>query len=407
MHASSSVGMRIEHTPLSRTANAPPSWGRLALLWLAGIDLRVTILAIPPVLPLIHHDLSLDEKAVATLTGLPVLLLGLGAIPGSLLISRIGPRRALISGLALIAVASAARGVGPSNAMLFAMTLVMGIGVAVIQPAFPALVGEWFETGVGLATAVYANGLIFGELLGAGLALSVVVPMVHGSWGSSLAVWGALVLITTFAVVFTTPHVPREAHTPRALWWPDWHDPQTWRLGIMQGGLSAMYFGVNAFIPDYLHAMGRPELVGPALTAINGGQIPASLLLLVVAKHAIGRRSPLVMAALLALVGLAGVLSPLPWLIITGAGVIGFAGAIALILMLALPPLLTETGDAHRLSAGMFTVGYSSAFFIPLVGGAIWDATHMVIMAFLPVILGALTMIAMASSLNLAAARNR
>ena len=38
---------------------------RFVLLWLAGIDLRLTLLAVPPVLPLIHRDLALDETTVA------------------------------------------------------------------------------------------------------------------------------------------------------------------------------------------------------------------------------------------------------------------------------------------------------------------------------------------------------
>src|SRR6185437_3201560 len=72
----------------------PRSWLGFLLLWWAGVDLRLTILAVPPVLPLIHRDLALDEKSVAALTGLPVLLFGLLAIPGSLLIARLGARRA-------------------------------------------------------------------------------------------------------------------------------------------------------------------------------------------------------------------------------------------------------------------------------------------------------------------------
>src|SRR5947209_2133569 len=155
---------------------------RYFLLWLAGIDLRLTLLAVPPVLPLIHRDLALDETSVAALTGLPVLLLGLIAIPGSLLIARIGARRALIAGLLVIAVASALRGVGPSTPMLFAMTFLMGAGVSVIQPAMPALVSRWFAATAGLATAVYANGLLIGETLSAALTIPLVLPLVGGSW---------------------------------------------------------------------------------------------------------------------------------------------------------------------------------------------------------------------------------
>src|SRR5260370_39185807 len=112
---------------------------RLLLLWLAGIDLRLTILAVPPVLPLIHRDLALDEKSVAALSGLPILLFGLMAVPGSLLIARIGARRAIITGLLAVALASGLRGVGPSSPMLFPMPFAMGPRASTIQPPLPPL----------------------------------------------------------------------------------------------------------------------------------------------------------------------------------------------------------------------------------------------------------------------------
>ena len=42
---------------------------------------------------------------------------------------------------------------------------------------------------------------------------------------------------------------------------------------------------------------------------------------------------------------------------------------------LALPPQLVAAGDVHRLSAGMFAIGYALSCLVPLAGGAIWDAT--------------------------------
>ncbi|HJU19029.1 MAG TPA: MFS transporter, partial [Stellaceae bacterium] len=110
---------------------------RLALLWLAGADLRLTMLAVPPVLPLIHHDLALSEKAIGVLSGLPLLLLGVAAVPGSLLIARLGARRAAIVALLVVAAAAAARGIGSSAPVLFAMTAAMGVGIALLQPALP------------------------------------------------------------------------------------------------------------------------------------------------------------------------------------------------------------------------------------------------------------------------------
>jgi cyanate permease len=53
---------------------------RLEALWLAGADLRLTVLAVPTVLLLIHHQFALSGRAVGALLGLPVLLFGLAAV---------------------------------------------------------------------------------------------------------------------------------------------------------------------------------------------------------------------------------------------------------------------------------------------------------------------------------------
>lgn len=363
---------------------------RYLVLWLAGIGLRVTLLAIPPVLPLIHRDLRLDETAVGLLSGLPVLLLGIAAIPGSLAIARLGARRALIVGLVIIAVGSALRGVGPSQAMLLAMTFVMSAGVAIMQPALPTLVAQWVPHAVGIATALYVNGLLVGETLGAGLTIPAILPLAHGSWELALALWSIPVAVTAVLVALTPSADPgRPAGAARA-WWPDWRDPRVWQLGTLQAGVSALYFGTNAFIPDYLHAIGQSGLIGPALTADNAGQVPASLALVFTAQRFAGRKAPLLLCVALALAGFPLLLSGAAPLVILGAAMIGFFGAGILTLALALPPLLAGAGAVHRLSAGMFTVGYTFAFLIPILGGALWDATHVPATAFFPVVVGAL-----------------
>jgi CP family cyanate transporter-like MFS transporter len=349
---------------------------RLALLWLAGADLRLSILAVPPVLPLIHHDLGLSEKAIGLLSGLPILLLGLMAVPGSALIARIGARRSAILGLGFVALTAAARGIGSSWPVLFGMTVLMGTGVAVIQPALPTLVAEWFG-GMGFASAVYANGLLVGEAIPAALTLPLVMPLVGGLWPASLAVWSLPVMATALLIALLTREgMPQQriAAMP-ARWWPDWRNRLTWQLGALMGGTGGLYFSANAFIPDYLHAIGRPDLVAAALGALNSAQLPAAFLLLFTVRRLSASRTAFVAMPLLAATGLAGLFAPSGWLIVLGAGAMGFFGAFVLILTLSLPPQIIAHADVHRLSAGMFAVGYGLTCTIPLIGGAIWDAT--------------------------------
>jgi CP family cyanate transporter-like MFS transporter len=56
----------------------------LGLLWLAGTAMRITILAVPPLIPLIHDDLRMTETQVGFLVGLPLLVFAVAAVPGSL-----------------------------------------------------------------------------------------------------------------------------------------------------------------------------------------------------------------------------------------------------------------------------------------------------------------------------------
>ncbi len=63
------------------TAKQPSSRGALVLLWLAGNGLRLTILAVPPILALIILDLKLSGTEVGVLNAIPVCLVcaGVGA----------------------------------------------------------------------------------------------------------------------------------------------------------------------------------------------------------------------------------------------------------------------------------------------------------------------------------------
>ena len=51
----------------------------LFLLALAGVAMRMTILAMPPVIPLVHRELHMSETQVGLLVGLPLALFALAA----------------------------------------------------------------------------------------------------------------------------------------------------------------------------------------------------------------------------------------------------------------------------------------------------------------------------------------
>src|SRR5579864_3363866 len=375
-------------------------WVRLLMLWLGGIDMRLTMLAVPPLIPLIHHELHLDEKAVGALVSGPVLLLAIAAVPGSLLIAKLGVRGALFTGLGSIAVFGALRGLGPTAPVLFSATFLMGLGVAVTQPAFPSLVREWFPRRIAIATAAYSNGILIGETLPTVLTTPVgVLPLAHGDWRWALATWSVLVASSAIVIAAASPN-RSTGPTITARWWPNWRQGQAVRIGIVMGMASAAYFGANAFIPDFLDQTGRHNLISPTLALLNGSQLLTAPVVALWPKLLTGRAGFIGSAAIMATAQLGLVLTPgngvLVW-----AFVLGFSTALAFVVVLSLPPRIAPAADVARMSAAIFTLQYATAFVIPLVAGALWDATGRALLAFVPGIAAAAAMAYGAMSLKI------
>jgi CP family cyanate transporter-like MFS transporter len=375
---------------------------RLLLLWLGGVDLRLTMLAVPPLIPLIHRELHLDEKAVGALVSLPVLLLAVAAVPGALLIAKLGVRGALVVGLGCVAIFGGLRGFGPSTPVLFTATFLMGVGIAVSQPAFPSLVREWFPRRIAVATAVYSNGILIGETIPTGLTSPVgVLPLAHGDWRWAIATWSVVVIVSAVAIVLAAPaRGPRPAAPTR--WWPSWREGPAVRIGLVMGMASAVYFGTNAYVPDFLDQTGRHSLITPTLFVLNGSQLLTAPAVALRERLLTGRTGFIGSAVLMAVGQLGIVLTPGAG-VIAWAFVLGFAAALAFIVTLTLPPRLAAAGDVHRMSAAIFTVQYGTAFLLPLIAGALWDLSGVAALAFAPGVAAAAVMAWLTLSLQLRA----
>ncbi len=362
-----------------------PLWTALALLWLSGLGLRLTLLAVPPLIPLIHAELGLSETEIGTLGTLPSLLLAAAAIPGSLLIARFGATAAVVTGLLLVGLGSAARGAANDIVALYLTTVVTSAGVAIMQPAMPPLVRAWLPDRVPFGTAVYTNGLLMSETLAVALTIPVILPLAGGSWRISFVLWGVPVVAIAVAVLLFAPRTARPITAAPRLWWPNWRDKQLWRLALCLGCINTCYFATNTFLPDYLHAVGRDDLISAALTALNFCQLPASFLMLGIAPRLVRKHWSYAGIGLLSLFCIIGMATSAGWWVVFWAGLLGFFIAGGLILVLALPPLLSAPDDVHRLASAMFTISYPCAVLMSIVAGYAWDATALPWIAFVPI----------------------
>ena len=75
---------------MHRDTDAPPAtWLAATLLWLAGNALRLTILAVPPVLATIRDDFRLSATQVGLLSSVPPALFAIGTAYG---VTTLSPR---------------------------------------------------------------------------------------------------------------------------------------------------------------------------------------------------------------------------------------------------------------------------------------------------------------------------
>jgi CP family cyanate transporter-like MFS transporter len=372
----------------------------LALAWLVAVNLRTVLLAVPPVLPQIRQDLGLPYTATGLLTSLPTLMMGLAAVPGAFLVARFSTRSAVAVGLALLAAGTLLRSLVPAALPLFAFTILLSLGIAVAQPALPVLVRQWFPRQIGLATGIFSNGFIIGEILAASLTASVLLWLHTNDWRVTFIFWGVPVVATLALWLLFAP----QAHwssTTRGLarWQAGWNTWRGWRMGLLMGSGSLVYFAMNTWIPEYDKALGHEAAYPAALSVLNAMQLPTSILITVFAHKLAGRRWPFIFFGILCVTGISGwLLAPastaLLWVGMLGAGSSG-----VFLLGLALPPLLAPEHDVAGYTGLLLTLGYISAFCGPLIGGGLWDLSGIPALAFLPVILASLVQVALGAFL--------
>jgi MFS transporter, CP family, cyanate transporter len=371
-----------------------------ALLTLVGFNLRSVILAIPPVLPLIQHDLGLSYAATGLLTALPVLALAVAALPSGLLAERIGARLCVSIGLVLLGAGTLLRAIWPTAFLLFLFTLLLSLGIVLTQTAVPVLIHHWFPKHIGLVAALFSDGLIIGEAVAAGITVPLMLRFLgKGAWASTFVFWGVPVIALLVLWLWLAP--PAHTRTSMRLFSPQDTAAATTsqksdlptqktrvnalHLGILVGAGSLVYFGMNGWIAPYNQAIHHADITPLALVTLNAAQLPVSLGVTLFAQQLAGRRSPFIVAGAICAVAIAGwlftpvVLEPF-W-----ATLLGGSGALVFTLGIALPPLLARPQEVARLTGITISLTYGVAFVGPLIGGELWDLFHLPPLAFLPV----------------------
>lgn len=192
----------------------PAQWTRSGLAVVAlcfainmadGVD--VTILSF--IAPRLQSDWGIGSDTMGNLFSAGLIGMAIGGMGIAPLADRVGRRRIILTALALMSTGMVASGFATGVPMLFAMRLIVGMGIGTVLAAMAALAAESApEAQRNLAVGIVQAGYPFAAVF-TGLIVARLLPVT--GWHALLIVAGAITVILFPAAALILPRGPAGA----------------------------------------------------------------------------------------------------------------------------------------------------------------------------------------------------
>ncbi len=345
----------------------------LAALFFISLTLRPQLIGIAPLLPDIQAEFGMSHAVTGLLSTIPVLCMGLFALPIAWVTRTFGSRNAMLAAVGTIVVFGAVRALAPGEPVLWLATIAIGIGIANAGALLPVMVAEHFAHRPGLATGVYATTIQLGTAISAAVAVPMALLI---GWRGALLVFaasGAVLLVVWFVL---QRGIATRRHVERTLAAVPLRSPLAWYLTGIFAINAFCFYGMATWLPAFFVERGWDVVAaGWALGVLNAAGLPVGLIVPWLADRATLRRPMLISAAFLLVAGVLGV-QLLPSIGFVWAALVGGSLGIIFPMALLLPiGAVARPADVTAILALMLGVGYSLSAAAPWLLGWVRDVS--------------------------------
>lgn len=261
-------------------------WGAIAVAVGAGIVAAVHIGMVPPAIPALRAALGVDlitaGWVVSTFSGMTVAI---GILAG-VAADRIGYRRLMLGGLAILVVGALTGAIAQNGPELLLSRLAEGLGFIAILVSAPSIIAETTTA----EDRRFALGT-WGTYMPTGIALGLILAPPILAYSSWRAVWIAAGVLSALWLLVVlrclqsrfVPH-PEQHENASGPWWEDVRltlsQPGVWLLAAFFAFYAAQWMALMVWLPTFLvderHlAVATAALMTVAVVAINA---PGNLL---------------------------------------------------------------------------------------------------------------------------------
>src|SRR5699024_5257811 len=259
---------------------------------LVAFNLRPAITSIGPIIGVIRDDTGLTNSAVGLLTSLPLVAFAIMSPIAPKIANRYTTEIALLIGLIILFIGIQIRSISIIG-LIFAGTLLVGFGIAILNVLLPSVIKDKFPLKIGLMTSVYTTAMGIIAALASGLSVPLAVTLDWG-WQLTLLFWAIPSILGAVFWIYLALQSGKDKQktiyqnpTGSNISTPMWKSTLAWQIAFYMGLQSFLFYTIISWLPEILHSSGlNMTTAGWMLSFAQVIGLPASFVVPILAERA-------------------------------------------------------------------------------------------------------------------------